>query len=95
MKEYLKLKKEVQEEIEKEKNDLALEILSVASWLADYTPVKNIDPLAMKKIEIGLSAAKDKIHWLRDIARKANDIRREARPIPESAPEGSDIPSRT
>ena len=77
MKEYEILKTEIMAAQEKA-SGLETEILDIAVWLLSFTPLRSNVDISSREIRISLADVKDKLRWLRDIARKANDTRREA-----------------
>ena len=77
MKEYADLKVEVEEAREKAVG-LVADILDIAVWLLSFTPLRSNVDISSREIRISLSDVKDKLRWLRDIARKASENNRNA-----------------
>jgi len=77
MKEYEILKTEIMAAQEKA-SGLETEILDIAVWLLSFTPLRSNVDISSREIRISLADVKDKLRWLRDIARKANENNRSA-----------------
>jgi len=70
MKEYEILKTEIMAAHEKAAG-LEAEILDIAIWLLSFIPLRSNVDITSREIRISLGDVKDKLRWLRDIARKA------------------------
>ena len=77
MKEYEILKTEIMAARETS-SGLEAEILDIAVWLLSFIPLRSNVDIASREIRISLADVKDKLRWLRDIARKANENNRSA-----------------
>jgi len=57
---------------------LEAEILDIAVWLLSFIPLRSNVDISSREIRISLGDVKDKLRWLRDIARKASENNRSA-----------------
>ena len=77
MKEYEILKTEIIVAHEAA-SGLETEILDIAVWLLSFIPLRSNMDITLREIRISLGDVKDKLRWLRDIARKASENNRSA-----------------